>query len=84
MTVSDGEQLQWSCQVKGDADPQISWSKNGVVITSSDVIDLEYKKGTATLTINEVFPEDEGVYICTATNCIGSVETKSKLSVKRK
>lgn len=83
-TVGDGEQLQLSCQVKGDPEPQISWTKNGQVITSSDVIDLKYKKGTATLTINEVFPEDEGIYVCVATNSIGSVNTKSKLTVKRK
>lgn len=84
LTIVDGEQLQLSCQVEGDPEPQISWSKNGKLITSSDIIDLKYKRGTATLIINEVFPEDEGVYVCKATNSIGSVETKSKLTVKRK
>lgn len=47
-------------------------------------MDLKYKNGVATLTINEVFPEDEGVYTCTATNSIGSTETSSKLTIQRK
>lgn len=64
--------------------PQITWSKNGKAISSSEIMDLKYKNGVATLTINEVFPEDEGVYTCTATNSIGSTETSSKLTIQRK
>lgn len=45
---------------------------------------LKYKNGVATLTINEVFPEDEGEYICQANNSIGTVTTSCKLTVKRK
>lgn len=63
---------------------QITWSKNGKAISSSEIMDLKYKNGVATLTINEVFPEDEGVYTCTATNSIGSTETSSKLTIQRK
>ncbi|CAG2057405.1 unnamed protein product, partial [Timema podura] len=50
-------------------------------LSSSDIIDLKYKNGVATLTITEVFPEDEAEYACTAKNSIGSISTKSKLSV---
>jgi len=82
ITVGDGEQLVLTCIVKGDPEPQITWSKNGKAISSSEIMDLKYKNGTASLTIKEIFPEDEGVFTCTATNSIGSVETKSKLTVK--
>ncbi|XP_037720926.1 twitchin isoform X30 [Drosophila subpulchrella] len=82
LTIRDGEQLILTCHVKGDPEPQITWSKNGKSISSSDIMDLKYKNGIATLTINEVFPEDEGVFTCTATNSISAVETKCKLTIK--
>jgi hypothetical protein len=84
LTIRDGETLTLTCSVQGDPEPQITWSKNGKAISSSEIMDLKYKNGVATLTINEVFPEDEGVYTCTATNSIGSTETSSKLTIKRK
>lgn len=54
------------------------------MLSSSEIIDLKYKNGVATLTINEVFPEDEGEYACLATNSIGSDTTSCKLTIKRK
>lgn len=82
LTIRDGDQLLLTCAVEGDPEPQITWSKNGKAISSSEIMDLKYKNGVATLTINEVFPEDEGVFTCTATNSIGSVDTKCKLTIK--
>lgn len=78
----DGERLTLECTVKGDPDPQIQWSKNGKSISSSEIMNLKYKNGVATLTINEVYPEDEGLYACTATNSVGSTETKCNLKIK--
>lgn len=52
-------------------------------LSSSEVIDLKYKNGIATLRINEVYPEDEGEYICKATNSVGSEETRCRLTIKR-
>lgn len=83
MTIKDGDQLVLQCTVKGDPEPQVTWSKNGVKISSSDIIDLKYKSGVATLKINEVFPEDEGEYTCTATNSVGVTDSRCKLKVKR-
>lgn len=45
-------------------------------------MNLKYKNCVATLTINEVYPEDEGIYTCTATNSIGATETKCNLQIK--
>lgn len=84
LTVKDGEELLLQCIVEGDPEPQIMWSKNGNKISSSEIIDLKYKNGVASLRINEVYPEDEGDYVCKATNSVGSNETKCKLSIQRK
>lgn len=53
-------------------------------LRSSEVMDLKYKNGLASLVINEVFPEDEGQYTCKATNSVGTTSTSCKLTVKRK
>lgn len=82
-SIRDGERLVLECSVNGDPDPQISWCKNGKTISSSEIMDLKYKNGVAKLTINEIFPEDEGLYVCTATNSIGSTDTQCQLTVIR-
>lgn len=82
ITIVDGDQLVLSCHVRGDPEPQISWCKNGSAISSSNIIDLKYKNGIATLTIQEVFAEDEGLYSCIASNSISSNETKCRVTVE--
>jgi hypothetical protein len=82
LTIKDGSSLLLKCSVKGDPGPQVEWFKNGEVITSSDIIDLKYKKGVATLGINEVFPEDEGTYVCKAFNSLGQIESTCKLTIE--
>lgn len=83
LQIRDGETLTLECSVSGDPEPQISWSKNGKTISSSEIMDLKYKNGVAKLTINEIFPEDEGLYVCTATNSVGSTDTQCKLTIIR-
>ena len=54
------------------------------LLSSSDILDLKYRNGTATLSINEVYPEDEGLYKCKATNSLGTAETTCRLTVQSK
>ncbi|GIY57115.1 twitchin [Caerostris extrusa] len=81
LKIKDGEALTLKCAVTGDPDPQIEWFKNDEQLHSSDIIDLKYKNKVATLSIGEVFPEDEGTYVCKATNSLGSVSTSGKLTI---
>jgi len=82
LLVKDGEALNLNCSVKGDPEPNITWSKNGELLSSSDILDLKYRNGKAILSINEVYPEDEGTYTCKAQNSLGSVETTCRLTVQ--
>ena len=59
----------------------VTWTKDGKPITSSEIMEVKYKNGFASVVINEVFPEDAGKYTCKATNSKGSVETSSKVSI---
>lgn len=82
MTIKDGEALKLTCIVQGDPDPNVTWLKNGELLSSSDILDLKYRNGTATLSINEVYPEDEGLYTCKAKNSLGETETTCRLTVQ--
>lgn len=81
LSLKDGTKLELKVTVKGDPDPQVTWSKDGKPITSSEIMEVKYKNGVASVTIGEVFPEDAGKYTCKATNTKGSVETSSKVTV---
>lgn len=84
LTVNDGDSFTLTAHVAGDPDPQVVWLKNNKPLSSSEVVDLKYKNGIAKLHINEVYPEDEGEYVCKATNSIGTEQTKCRLTIKRK
>ncbi|XP_049301026.1 twitchin isoform X7 [Anopheles funestus] len=83
VVAADGEPLQLNCHVNGDPLPQIVWTRDGKKLSSSDVIDIKYKSGIASLRINELFPEDSGVYVCTAKNSMGEAFTQCTLDVKK-
>lgn len=81
MEIKDGAKMELTVSVKGDPDPQVTWTKDGKSISSSEIMEVKYKNGKATVLVNEVFPEDAGKYTCRATNSKGSVETSSKVVV---
>lgn len=81
LSINDGSRLELRVQVKGDPDPQVSWSKDGKSISSSEIMEVKYKNGIASISIAEVFPEDAGRYTCKATNAKGSVETSSRVCI---
>ena len=47
-------------------------------------IKIDHVRGESTLNIAEVFPEDEGEYMCKAENRLGAAITHCHLFVKRK
>ena len=81
LDVRDGSFLELRVQVKGDPDPQITWTKDGRPLSSSEILEVKYKNGVGTVTIRETFPEDQGRYSCKATNTKGSVETSCKVKI---
>ena len=61
--------------------PQVTWTKDGKPLTSNDIMEVKYKNGVASLTVEEIYPEDAGRYACKATNAKGAVETSSRVKV---
>lgn len=79
--VSAGQKLELECVVTGDPEPKVTWLKNNEVVSSSEILEVKYKNGVAKLIINEVFPDDAGVYVCQAKSTAGKVETQCQLKV---
>jgi len=84
LEVVDGTKMELKVSVKGDPLPQVTWTKDGKPLTSNDIMEVKYKNGVASLTVEEIYPEDAGRYACKATNAKGAVETSSRVKVTPK
>ncbi|XP_050420983.1 vascular endothelial growth factor receptor 1 isoform X2 [Adelges cooleyi] len=80
--VKTGNPVQWKCYVIGMPLPTITWFKNGSPIrlnkNESRVILLDKNQ---TLLIRFTALEDEGAYMCNASNRIGSVTSTNTLTL---
>ncbi|XP_039540111.1 protogenin A [Pimephales promelas] len=65
------------CVAEGFPSPQITWLKNGEPVHSNGRIKMYNSK----LVINQIIPEDDGIYQCEAENEQGSVLAMARLIV---
>ena len=79
----DGQELRMPCKVTGKPMPQVSWYHNGKNIDQDEEYVVTYNPDTGdiSLLIVEVFPEDEGEYVCVAHNPAGDAVTRATLVV---
>ena len=66
----------------GTPEPTATWLQNGKTLQVSDDVKQSFNGRTAKLFFREVYPEDEGCYVCTAVNSEGEVSTTAMLKVK--
>lgn len=71
-------------KVDGKPQPSIKWYKQGTEITNRPDYEVSYINGQVRLTIPEVFEEDAGKYVCSATNEKATVNSTAELIVKGK
>ncbi|VDK48693.1 unnamed protein product, partial [Anisakis simplex] len=83
VTTAIGNALQFKCIVSGMPMPEIRWFVDGDEIHTSRVYETVYEDGVCILRINEVVLEDEGEYMCEATNPSGRAITKCFLHTTR-
>lgn len=75
----EGSPVVLPCEVKGDPKPDILWFKNGIELIS----DRNFEIGNdGNLKIRNVIESDEGEYVCSATNIVGTSDQVFKLTVK--
>ena len=73
--LSVGELALLTCEVSGDPEPSVTWTKNG----NSSIPRAQLKNDGRILVIKDVLPRDSGVYECKASNKFG--ESRSSTTV---
>ncbi|KAK5870416.1 hypothetical protein PBY51_025051 [Eleginops maclovinus] len=87
--ASEGQVVVLECRVRGGPPLQVRWFRQGEeILDSPDFRILQKKPRSAaepeeicTLVISEAFPEDGGLFCCSASNLQGSVSSSARLSV---
>lgn len=87
--ASEGQVVVLECRVRGSPPLQVRWYRQGnEILDSPDFRILQKKPRSAaepeeicTLVIAEAFPEDGGLFCCTASNPYGSVSSTAQLTV---
>lgn len=75
-TVLEGEKVVFQCNKSGIPTPTVTWSRIGGTLPDTAVI-----SESGLLKIESVSFNDQGVYLCTATNSEGSATAKARLKV---
>jgi len=78
--VVAGESARLPCEVTGDPRPQVTWTKNGVRLTS-DTDPHYFITESGSLEIFSGHPDDTATYSCTAINVAGVREKRVMLFV---
>ncbi|XP_056336560.1 palladin isoform X2 [Danio aesculapii] len=87
--ASEGQVVVLECRVRGSLPLRVQWFREGQEIQDSPDFRILQKKPRSaaepeeicTLVIAEAFPEDGGLFCCTATNEYGSVKSTARLTV---
>lgn len=69
------------CVVSAAIPPEIRWEKGGKLVRLGGDFEADFDGETASLTIHQVYPEDEGEYTCIAYNDLGRASTSACLVV---
>ncbi|XP_065592281.1 palladin isoform X2 [Cyrtonyx montezumae] len=88
-TASEGQVVVLECRVRGPPPIHVKWFRQGIEIQDSPDFRILQKKPRSatepeeicTLVIAETFPEDSGLFTCTATNEYGTVTSSAQLTV---
>uniref|UniRef100_A0A6P4FIV9 Muscle M-line assembly protein unc-89-like isoform X2 n=1 Tax=Drosophila rhopaloa TaxID=1041015 RepID=A0A6P4FIV9_DRORH len=77
-----GSSFTLQCNMRGAPRPQVTWSKDGIQLSSSsERVKIRQIGSTCALTIATVSELDSGRYTCEATNSKGRVSTFARLQV---
>lgn len=85
VTAAVGKEAKFDVRVSGSPKPEVDWVRNDKVIEDVGrylLVDEEEGEGHFSLVIDDIQPEDAGLYKCIIINETGEVETKANLVVE--
>ncbi|XP_033728727.1 myosin light chain kinase, smooth muscle-like isoform X3 [Pecten maximus] len=82
ISVPEGRCVIFECQVTGIPRPEVLWFMNNNKIKPSKFFQMTYVEDSARLVIKGAYPEDDGEYLCVASNCVGTERQSCTLRVK--
>ncbi|KAK6015340.1 immunoglobulin I-set domain protein, partial [Ostertagia ostertagi] len=81
----DGQPMLLRCRIKAVPSAAIVWSKDDINVEewviNKDIVTQIHPDGICELMNPEVYPEDSGLYKCTATNPHGTAETAAYINI---
>ncbi|XP_071104533.1 twitchin-like isoform X3 [Haliotis cracherodii] len=84
VSLTEGERLALQCTVTAKPEPNVEWYFNGQMLKSDDVVSLSYSNGVCKLVISDTVIDDEGTYVCKASNPAGVASTRTNVTIKGK
>ena len=84
LSLKDGDKAIFTCRISAPNDATVSWFHGDKLIKPNADFKQIYKDQVATLTIAEVFPDDEGKYRCEVISDNGVAQTSARLIINGK
>ena len=84
MTLYVGKQAAFQCTVTGSTPMDVVWHKDNIAITSGANYNVTSDKNKHSLQIKSLQLEDQGVYLCKASNSVGTATCSTELIVIKK
>jgi len=77
ISIVAGEEIRLGCVVGGRPPPEVRWWRQNGQIPGNRVV----VNDNSVLTVRNVVPDDEDVYVCQAENSVGSVQAFANVQI---
>lgn len=84
MTLYVGKQAVFQCSLTGSSPMEVVWHKDNIAISSEGNYVMKCEKNKYSLNIKSLSLTDEGVYLCKASNSVGTATFTTELKVINK
>lgn len=81
MTLFVGKQAKFQCVVNGSTPMNVLWHKDNIAISPDDHYKISSDKNKYTLLISKLEQNDQGTYLCKASNSVGTATCCTELKV---
>lgn len=81
VTLYVGKQAIFQCSLTGSSPMEVVWHKDNIAITSEGNYVMKCEKNKYSLLFKSLVPTDQGVYLCKASNSVGTAIFTTELKV---